>query len=444
MNVNKVVVIIALVTACSIVSAHAADAGAVYTTRSSNRYVTMPVNVSFFPGFSLGESMARGRRIVNLFSLNILAGRAARLRGIEFGSIWNDYSENIEGAQFSGVINTVAGDGTGAQLAGVVNRIGGHFIGYQNAGVVNLVGGRFEGLQAGGVVNIVREAFHGVQVGGTANLVYDDFRGLQVGGVFNLSEGIAAGVQIAGVVNLANDRFGGVQVGGVLNRVGDKCEGLQVAGVINMVEGAFHGIQISGLVNFADRFESGIQLGVINIANDQRGLPVGVITIARNRQYIRLEAAGEDVMNIRVAFKLGVPYLYNIYAFGKLPGDMNRWAYGFGFGTETRIGRSFTLNLEAVANQEIWIDDNRVSHLLYIDRLNLLNQLKCTLGLHLTKTLCIFGGPTLNVLVADHREDGLDLGGDLAPGWTFYERKTRHWNQTDVKMWIGFTAGIRF
>jgi len=47
------------------------------------------------------------------------------------------------------------------------------------------------------------------------------------------------------------------------------------------------------------------------------------------------------------------------------------------------------------------------------------------------------------VLVANHDNDE-EMGPDLAPDWTFYEKKTNNGRGTEVKMWIGFSAGLRF
>ena len=58
-----------------------------FKTSEDSEYVVMPVNVSFFPGFSIGENVAKGKKVKTHVSWNILAGRAAKLERIELG--WN-------------------------------------------------------------------------------------------------------------------------------------------------------------------------------------------------------------------------------------------------------------------------------------------------------------------------------------------------------------------
>ena len=410
----------------------------------SRDYAVIPFNISFWPGFSIGESLARGRKIINQFSINVLAGSAARLQGIEFGSVWNDYTEDIQGLQFSGVANTVRGSGVGLQCAGVVNLMGDRFRGVQASGVVNVVDGLFYGMQNAGVANLVRGRTEGFQAAGVTNLVYDAVQGVQAGGVFNLAYGTVEGAQIAGVVNLAGGSVSGVQVGGVYNHARGDFTGVQVGGVVNITEGSLEGLQVAGVINVADEVADGVQIGVINVANEQRGLPIGLVTIARNRPYMRFEVSAGEVFLPRFSFKLGVDYFYNIYSLGKLPGDRNRWAYGAGFGTEIPLRSFITLNIEGMTHQELWIDEERARHFLYTDRVNLLNQLKFILGLRLSRRLALFIGPTFNVLVEGHNKDRDDLAGSIAPSWTVFERDALGRRNRDVKAWVGFSAGVRF
>jgi len=380
-TLSRVILILMLFYSAGITSLFGQET--LFTTNPDSDYITIPVNVSWFPGFSIGESIAGGRKIINLFSLNILAGNAAKLRGVEFGSVWNNYTEDIQGIQLSGVVNNVEGTGLGFQAAGVFNRVGGSFLGFQTAGVMNFGNGPFEGVQASGAVNFNRDEFTGAQLAGAVNLMAGSFRGLQSSGAVNWVLDDFDGVQLAGAVNIATRNFHGLQAGGAVNLVFEDYTGVQMSGAVNVVGGRFNGVQVAGAVNIAKVVDQGLQIGVVNIADEHHGLPIGMVTVVRKNMYVRFELSGSEVFHGRIAFKLGLPYFYNIYSLAKLPGDGNRWAYGFGFGSEKRLSRSLTLNVEASTNQELWIDDDRVRHFLHIDRLHLLNQLSVTFGFHL-------------------------------------------------------------
>ena len=122
-----------------------------------SEYLRMPINISIRRDYSLGHSIGRGRKIINHLSLNIISGRAAKLRGIEIGGVANIYSEDIFGIQLAGLANVVEDRGIG--------------------------------IQAAGLANVVEGGFFGIQLSGLANVVQDDSRGIQIGGLANLIEG---------------------------------------------------------------------------------------------------------------------------------------------------------------------------------------------------------------------------------------------------------------
>ncbi len=440
--VLKKVTILAFLLCLSGFSLFASERGSDIADTYGDDYITMPINISFVHGFSIGESLAKGGKIINKFSLNVLTGRAVKLHGIEFGGVWNDYSEGIHGGQFAGVFNTVGDNSTGAQFAGVLNIVAGSFRGIQSSGVANIVDGRVNGFQAAGVANLANGGTEGFLAAGAANLVSGSAKGVQAAGAVNIITGDLNGAQLAGALNIVESDVDGLQAAGAANLAHGSYHGVQIAGALNIVDDTFNGLQISGFINIADQFESGVQLGVINIAREQRGLPIGVITFAQNNQYARLQLEGTEIANPGIAFKFGVPYFYNIYSMLNLPDDKNRWAYGFGFGSEKILSHMLSLNIEIMAHQELWLHEERVTTLLHTDRLNLLNQLKITFGLQVSRHLTLFAGPTLNALVENPDADA--LGASLAPSWTFYEKELDTCRGTMLKMWLGFSAGVRF
>lgn len=74
-------------------------------TKGETEYVTIPVNASLLPGFSMSKNAVPGKKIVNNFNFNLLAGSAEKLRGVELGGLVNYYSEDFWGdeAMFTNV-----------------------------------------------------------------------------------------------------------------------------------------------------------------------------------------------------------------------------------------------------------------------------------------------------------------------------------------------------
>jgi hypothetical protein len=151
------------------------------TPASDAEYVTEPFSITFIPSIRVG-----GReKVIKIVSLNILAGAASKLNGVELGGLANIEAEDVRGAQLAGIVNVV-GDGVrGAQLAGIANVIGGGVHGVQLAGVANVVGGSVSGIQFAGTVNAVDDTADS-QISGVVNIAKHS-TGLQLG-VVNFSE----------------------------------------------------------------------------------------------------------------------------------------------------------------------------------------------------------------------------------------------------------------
>ena len=94
------------------ISAHAEE-----KNNKRSGYLNMPVNISLWKGYSIGDLIAGERRVTNYISFNILKGSAAKLRGIEVGLLSNEYTEDIFGIQFAGLANVVGDYANGIQLA---------------------------------------------------------------------------------------------------------------------------------------------------------------------------------------------------------------------------------------------------------------------------------------------------------------------------------------
>ena len=282
----------------------------------------MPITFSFLPGIGSGSWGAPN--VTTNLSFNILAGRYARLDGVEFGGIANIETASMRGLQYAGVANLVGGPVDGYQGAGVLNVAEGRLAGLQTSGAANYVGGKAEAGQFVGGVNVVEGEFTGIQAAGGVNVVGDlrgnlldvphaprtraaqfagglnlaagDAEGAQMAGGVNITGGELTGVQMAGGVNyvgtsstagqfagganVAISELKGVQMAGGVNYIGGIAEAWQVAGGVNVAPFGINGSQIAGGVNFA-RGLRGAQVGTVNVsAGDVEGTQIGIINVA--------------------------------------------------------------------------------------------------------------------------------------------------------------------
>lgn len=208
--------------------------------------------VSFLP--KLGTNHTLSGKVVNDWSLNILAGSSMGSRKLEVGGIGNFTRKNMTGLQVGGIFNELRGNTDGIQIGGIYNH----------------TGDTLRGVQVGGIVNVAHRTDDlAVQVGGIANFLGQTNGGLsvQVGGIMNQAPGCTVSVQVGGIVNHAR-QISGLQAAGLVN-VTDSLDGFQVAGISNRAR-KVRGIQI-GLINSANELE-GIQIGFIN-RSGRRVLP---------------------------------------------------------------------------------------------------------------------------------------------------------------------------
>ena len=145
-----------------------------------------------------------------------------------------------------GIIGSLEKNVMGFQLSNVMNIANGYVYGIQNAGVFNLSKDLL-GVQASGVFNIAKNVY-GAQASGVFNIAHGDVVGAQVTGVFNNASGTIQGAQVSGLANFANTVEGG---------------------------------QVSGFLNVAKRVD-GIQAGIINIAEDNNGVALGLFNFIKN------------------------------------------------------------------------------------------------------------------------------------------------------------------
>jgi hypothetical protein len=193
------------------------------------------VQLSLLP--YVGTNHVLSGKVENQWSVNILAGRSAGVRGVELAGLANFTKKQVKGAQFAGLFNVNSGNCTGVQAAGLFNQTADTLYGVQAAGLVNVasLSPRLF-VQASGLVNILRK-------NNKTDSAVTTPKGVQVAGLVNKTDQLT-GVQASGLVNSAND-IKGVQVAGLVNRA-RRVRGLQI-GLFNHTN-ELHGLQI-GLIN---------------------------------------------------------------------------------------------------------------------------------------------------------------------------------------------------
>jgi hypothetical protein len=164
----------------------------------------------------LGTNHNLSGKVVNDWSLNVLAGSSYGNQKLEIGGLGNFTRKDIKGVQIGGVFNEVQGTTKGLQIGGIYNRTADTLAGLQIGGVINLSRqASSETAQIAGLYNQNRAGILRFQIAGAANLA-DTVQGFQIAGVFNHANKVR-GFQI-GLINSARE-VKGLQIG-LLNRSG--------------------------------------------------------------------------------------------------------------------------------------------------------------------------------------------------------------------------------
>lgn len=383
----------------------------------------------------------------NNLSFNLFAGYSGGVDGVEFGGFLNIVREDVKGAQFAGFGNITGGKTKGTQLAGFFNNNRGSITGVQAAGFNNfvmdtikgaqlagfnnVVVGRLDGIQAAGFNNVATKNSDGIQLAGFSNVAVKELNKLQAAGFFNYA-GSAKGVQVAGFGNVTRGEMAGTQIAGFFNS-GYNVQGVQIAGFMNFCLKEMSGTQLSSMLNVGGKIK-GTQVGFLNFADSVSGATIGFFSFVV-KGYHEVEVTANEVFYLNPMFKTGTHRFYNIFAASFYPRpNRDMYALGYGFGTDFRLSKRLDLNLDAIGyhlNEDpFWTND-----------LNMLTKTRLNLGVMLFKGVYFVLGPELNIYLSHRYDtDNMRLGSDIAP-YTFYDKDVRG---TNVQMWVGGTAGLRF
>jgi len=198
-----------------------------------------------------------------------------------------------------------------------------------------------------GIIGAADKNVYALQYSLLFNIVSNNLYGLQDSAIFNIA-GQVKGAQVTGLFNCAGN-VSGIQAAGLFNTAKD-VNGVQAAGLFNTAS-KVNGVQAAGLFNSA-REVKGVQLGVINIADSNDGLAIGVINIIKDGMH-HLGFNWDTNGMFDVFFQSGTKNLFitigvstdaKEFFSDKDWEDSTRVYYG-GFGTEFRFGFS-SLDLE--------------------------------------------------------------------------------------------------
>ena len=344
----------------------------------------------------LSTNWIQNSKTINNVSINLFVGNAGGVSGAEIGYFINTINYHVQGFQGAGFGNVVGRSVDGVQLAGFFNVNGTDARVLQGSGFINVCGGNFQGAQLTGFLNVT-----GL-----------DTRGFQGAGFGNISGKTTHGAQAAGFFNVAGEFTKGVQMAGFFN-VGKNVKGVQIA-------------------------------GFLNVADSLDGIPIGLFNVVVKNGYRKFEFSFSETQYINFSYRMGVRKLYNIYSFSKPTGPGTRWMFALGLGGELDLNEKVMMNLEAVANQELWIAEPAVNNFLHIDRLNLLNQFRVLFSFSPSDKVSLLVGPTFNVAVAETNSDiGYLPWHEIGPNWAFFNRTYDNVSRTNVKMWMGIMGAVR-
>lgn len=353
--------------------------------------------------------------IVNNLSLNVFAGYADGVDGVEVGSFVNIDRSYVNGVQVAGFANIVGKYTRGVQIAGFSNK---------NTGSI-------KGVQIAGFNNIVLDTITGVQIAGFSNVLKGKMKGLQIAGFSNHTTQDVDGVQIAGFSNTTPKDVVSMQLSGFAN-VCKNVNGLQVAGFANVTGTARKGLQLSGFINLAKELRA-CQIGVVNICDTSTGFSFGLISHIQ-KGYRAVEIYANEVFYSNFSYKSGTRTFHNIYTFGFDPTNPNLWHAGLGFGSVANLGKRLAINFDASVS---FVHEDLISE----PDLNLLNRFNAALEIKLFKHLSFFAGPSFVLQVS---EIANPLTGELYSNIAlnpFYEKSATH---SKVQMWTGAKLALKF
>lgn len=349
----------------------------------------------------IGSNGIDAYKTSNNVSINIFAGVAKGVTGVEAGILANVILKDVTGAQVAGFGNVVLGNVKGAQYAGYLNYTGGTIAGAQLAGFCNVGMKKVKGLQMAGFANVSGDSLHGVQLSGFCNVSLAATKGFQGAGFVNVVHGNSQGTQLAGFANVST--------------------------------GNVKGLQASGFFNYAKKVK-GCQLGFINVADSVDGVPVGFCSFVKKGLH-QLEVSADELFYANVSLRTGVHKFYNVFSVGATSkaGDL-LWHIGYGVGTSIKINNRL--------RSDIILSAQHISNGLFYYGSSELYKLYVDVEYKVADICYIAAGPTFNLYFSDtYLPDYTSAYTHVAP-YSFLNETNN--NGFNFKAWVGFKTAIRF
>lgn len=400
-----------------------------------------PIQISLVP--TIGTNGKLSGAVSNAFSLNVVAGYAGGLHGVEVGGVVNMVRRDVRGVQMAGMANLVGGHTNGVQLAGAINHTMRSFIGAQIAGLGNVVWDTLSGTQVTGGVNVVKGGMRGTQISGLANLTTHSCDGAQVSSGVNIALGDVRKAQVSGLANygrnvsgtqfslganVALGEVGGGQVGSLANYA-KVVSGGQVGFGINACIGEVKGGQV-GLLNVARKCTGG-QVGLINVSDTISGTSVGLLSFAW-KGYHRVDLYATEMAPLTIAARTGTHRFYNLFTYSPAVEDAGQWGFGYGSGTEFGHRGRHRGNLD-------WFAEHVNEQPQWIDAVNIVGHISITYGFVIQRRLIISGGPSFNVLFTDWRDAETGVYKSAIAPYSMFEEQ---WDTLLMRGWVGGRLGI--
>ena len=202
-------------------------------------------------------------------------------------------------------------------------------------------------------------------------------------------------------------------------------KGVQIAGIANIHLGTLEGAQVAGILNITDTVETGFQIGLLNFANENNGIPIGLVSYVK-KDGLRADVWGDEAMFTNVGLRSGTHRFHNILFVGKQFTDPLSWTVGYGFGPHFTLSKSgyieIDLIFQVIGDMANWEDSS------YMGKYRLIG------GWKIFDFISIYAGPTFNSFRSNEND-----GSEYAL-WTISEDKEGDtWTRTS----IGFVLGMK-
>ena len=380
-----------------------------------------------------GTNYTKSGSIINKLSVNILAGYAYGVSGIEFGGALNINRSDVKGIQFAGVGNITGKNLTGASMAGCFNHCLGNVRGIQIAGVYNTLQDSIFGVQLAGFANILNGKIKGAQLAGVLNITTREVNAAQIAGFANLALKNNKGMQMACVGNLARGDHKGVQFAGAINMVQGKLDGVQCSGMVNICKQDVDGVQIAGFVNRAAKVK-GSQIGWINIADTVSGVTLGFLSFVKKGMR-QLAVHTDEMGSVNCSYQTGSFHFYNIIGINAiLNQSLPAWGMTYGFGTRINPEKKINIDLKFTNTNLI------VGHKLdqgITEKAMVAAEINFKAGKHLS----LFFGPSFNLFTYPQSSNELN---DFPNKSLFTASPIRTIEGQSFKYWLGASLGLAY